>query len=343
MTTTTKRNVIKTPPKGDRKPAPAAKNPGKGSGNKGTDDKSKKKTPQQKANDAARAAEKRAVARANADKKKAGKRFLESATNLEVQAKAIRQALDIEFGQNRDNNLTDVSNALNEQLSSIQTGAGLRAQEFLKTGTDTEMATGDAQESSIVNAFRERQDAMTSVLEQGAGETDMMKSMLMSARNWQSNASDQNRSYFDTMRTVNAGITDLNVDTQTGLANAARAAEGQREQVWQDYYNRRGEAFTQLGNVKGQQAEYYAQAKEMGVKPKKGVEKAAEDAMKAAFNNSALESGKSYTQQALPAWISDYQGQAQLQAKQSNTELAGAITMDRMEKAEGATLRKWAA
>jgi hypothetical protein len=184
---------------------------------------------------------------------------------------------------------------------------------------------------------------MTSVLEQGAGETDMLKSMLMAARNWHANASEQNRSYYDTMRSVNSGITDLNVDSQTALANAARSAEGQREQLWQDFYNKRGEAFTQLGNVKGQQAEYYAQAKEMGVKPKKGVEKAAEDAMKKAFKDSALEAGKSYTQAGLPKWITDYQGQAPVRARQSNTKLAAAMTFEPVDKAEGATLRKWAA
>jgi hypothetical protein len=328
--------VIKTPPKDPRKPGPGAKDPG-------TSAPKSNRTPQQKADDSARAAENRAVARADADKRKAGKRFLESAANLEAQAKAIREALKRQFGHNRDNNLRDVSRSLTEQLTTLKAGSKLRALEFLKTGSDTEKATSDAQESAFSNATRERQDTMTEVLTQGAGETDTMRAMLMAARNWHANASEQNRSYYDTMRTVNAGITDLNVDTQTALANAARTAEGQREQVWQDFYNKRGEAFTQLGNVKGQQAEYYAQAKEMGVAPKKGVEAAAEAAMKKAFMDSAKEAGKSYTQKTLPKWISGYQGQAAVETRQSNTNLAAAVTMDPLEKAEGASLRKWAA
>ena len=218
----------------------------------------------------------------------------------------------------------------------------LRADEFLKSAQDNEVAAGSTAERSFSNLVRERQDTMTNILEQGAGETDAMKAMLMSARNWHSNAAESNRAYFDTQRSINSGINDLNIGTQTELANAATTAEADRERMWQKYYDNRVEAFTQLGNIKGQQADYYAQAKEMGVKPKKGVEKAAEDAMKKAFKDSSLEAGKGYTQQGLPTWISDYQGQEQVQGKQSNTELAGALTMEKMAKAEGATLRKWA-
>lgn len=332
--------VVDTPPSGDRPARPGARNPGSNTGNRGGRTGGNTSN---NSNNSVSAAERRANARADADKKKAGKRFLESAANLEAQAKAIQEALKRQFGKNRDNNLADVSRSLTEQLNMLKTGSKLRAQEFLKTGSDTEKATGDALESSFTNAIRERQDTMTAVLEQGAGETDMMKAMLMAARNWHANASDQNRAYFDTLRTVNAGITDLNVDTQTGLANAARTAESQREQVWQDFYNKRGEAFTQLGNVRGQQAEYYAQAKEMGVSPKKGAEKAAEDAMKKAFMDAAKEAGRSYTQKALPTWISNYKGQAAVQARQSNTNLEAAMQFEPIEKAEGATLRKWAA
>ena len=165
----------------------------------------------------------------------------------------------------------------------------------------------------------------------------------MSARNWNANAAESNRAYFDSMRSINTGIVDLNLDTKSALAGAATSAEGERDRIWQEYYNNRGQAFTQLGNVLGQQADYYAQAKEMGVKPPKGAEKEAEAAMKKAFADSSIEAGKGYTQQALPEWISGFTGQEQLQARQSNTELAAAVTMDKVAKAEGATLRKWEA
>ena len=289
------------------------------------------------------AAEKRAIKRENDAKKAAGKRYLEGASNLQKQANAIRQALDVDFKSSLDNNLADVGRALASQMSMLQSGHAVRARAFLDAAGNTEQATGDTAERGFANAARERQDSLTAILEQGAGETDTMRAMLMSARNWQANAAENNRAYFDTMQSVNAGIADLNVDTKSALAGAFTSSEQERERLWQDFYNRRQEAFTQLGNVFGQQADYYAQAKEMGVKPKKGVEKSAEDAMKKAFTDSAIEAGKSYTQEALPEWISGFSGQEQLQARQSNTDLAAAVTMDKAAKAEGATLRKWEA
>ena len=287
-------------------------------------------------------AEKRAVARENEAKKKAGAKYLESAANLELQAKAIRDALNVEFARGRDNNLADIDRALTQNLNLLKEGHTLRSQEFLKSARDTETATAGEQEQGFSNLVRERQDSLSAILEQGAGETDAMRAMLMSARNWHANASESNRGYFDTMRSVNSGITDLNVDTKTGMSNAFMAAQGQKDTVWQDFYNKRTEAYTQLGNIKGQQADYYAQAKEMGVSPKKGAESAAEKAMKDAFQASADEAGKSYTQQGLPQWIQDYKGTEQVEARQSNTNLAAAMTFEPVKKAEGATLRKWA-
>ena len=194
----------------------------------------------------------------------------------------------------------------------------------------------------IANAFRERADSLGAILEQGAGETDAAKAMLMAARNWQSNASDANRAYFDTINTVNSSITDMNVDTKHGMNQQWTGAEAAKDEVWQTFYNNRGQAFTQLGNILGQQADLYAQAKEMGVKPKKGAEKKAEDAMKKAFKDSAVEAGKGYTQQTAPESISGYQGQELVKARQGNSNLAAAMTFDEVAKAEGATLRKWA-
>ena len=314
--------------------APAAK-PG---GSKPKGDSGDKK----KAKDPYAAAQAKADKKEKAAKKAAGNKYLEQAGNLEAQAKAIRQALDIDFASARDNNLGDISRALGDQITALQTGHAQRAKLFLDSAKDTEVATASTQEESFSNAVRERADTLTNILTQGAGETDTLRGMLMAAKNWNANAGEANRAYFDSMRSVNQGIVDLNVDTKGQMANAFSTSESERDRIWSDFYNRRAEAFTQLGNIKGQQKDYYASAKEMGVKPKKGTEKAAQDAMEKAFKDSAVESGKGYTQAALPNWISDYQGQDQLKAEQSNSNLAAAVTFDPVAKAEGATLRKWA-
>jgi hypothetical protein len=286
-------------------------------------------------------AEQRANARADAERAKAGKRYLQQASNLEIQARALTNALKYSFGRQRNQNLTDISMRLTEQINLLKSTSTARGQQFIGTAKDTEKAASDTETMSRSTMLRERQNAMDGILQQGAGETDAMRAMLMSARNWQANVTEGSRSYFDTMRSINSSITDLNADTQTALANAHRDAENQREATWQDYYNKRTEASTQLGNVRGQQADYYAMAKEMGVKPPKRAESRAIGGMKQGYNGATSEAGKSYVQQALPAWMKTYKAASEQTARRSNTDLAAAVTIDKAEKAEGASLRRW--
>ena len=288
-----------------------------------------------------RAAENRAVARANAEKAKAGRRYLKQAGNLEAQAKALKRALSQEFAKNRDINLGNVGQRLTENLGILKDDASKRGGQLEIAGDSTQTAAGQQENQSLSNMVRERADAMNMLLEQGMGETDQMRAMLMSARNMNANQNEGNRSYFDTMQSINQSITDLNVDTRSALANTFGEAEAERARIWENYYSKRQQGFTQLGNIRGQQADYYANAREMGVTPGKGKESAAQAGMKNNYEAAATEAGKAYKEKALPDWIKDWQGTALRDAKVQNTNLASAITIDKAEKAEGASLRRW--
>jgi hypothetical protein len=287
------------------------------------------------------AAEKRANARADADKRRAGKRYLSGAQNLEGQARAIENALKTQFGKNLKSNLADVGLNLKQQVDVLTSGAKARGAQFVATARDNEKATADALMGSAQNMTRERADAMAQLVQQGAGETDTMRSMLMAARNMQANASEANRSYFDTVRSINTGITDLNVDTKTALSNMYMSAEQERDRLYTDYYSRRGEAYTQLGNIRGQQQDLYEQAGEMGVKAGKGEMAQTEKQRDTAYGNASKEIGNDYKQKPLPDWVKNYKGQGKVAERQSNTNLAAAVTIGKAEKAEGASLRRW--
>ena len=293
------------------------------------------------ANAAARAAENRAVARANADKRKAGQRYLKQAGNLEAQAKALKRALSQEFAKNRDVNLGNVGQRLTENLGMLKDDAGKRGGMLDEAAGNTAVATGQQENQSLTNMVRERSDAMSMLLEQGMGETDQMRAMLMSARNMNANQNEGNRSYFDTMQSINTSITDLNADTRTALANTFGEAESERGRIWENYYSKRNQGFTQLGNIRGQQADAYANAREMGVSPGKGKEKGAQSGMTANYEAAATEAGKAYKEKALPDWMKNWEGTKVKDAKVQNTNLASAITLDKMDKAEGASLRRW--
>jgi hypothetical protein len=143
------------------------------------------------------------------------------------------------------------------------------------------------------------------------------------------------------MRTVNTGLTDLNVDTKTALQNMYGAAEAEKDRLWENYYTKRSDTATQLGNIRGQQADYYDMAREMGVKAPFGSIRDNNASKSSAYDLAAAEAGKSYKQRPLPSWVENYKGAAQVKSRQSNTNLAAAVTIGKAEKAEGASLRRW--
>lgn len=284
-------------------------------------------------------AEARALARENELRRKAGTAFQNKAKNLEGQAKALAEALT-QFGKARDQNLQDISKVLGDQIDMLKEQHGIRSGTFLEMASNNEKAAAGQASESFENLVRERQETMTGIMAQGAGETDQLRAMVLAARNWRDNAAEGSRSYFDTQSSVNAGIRDLNMDTQSGFANAASQAESERERVWQNFFDRRSETFTQLGNVRQSQADYMESAKEMDVGSGGGTY--ASQASKA-FMDAANEAGKSYKQQGIPQWIQDWKGQREVDAVQSNTNLAAAMRFQPIQQAEGATLRSWAA
>lgn len=307
----------------------------------------------------------------DSEKRKAANRLNDQARQMGSQIQALKDAIKNEFARSRKQNISDVNLMLNQQFDLLKGDAEKRGAQFLEAAADADKATADVQEGGFRNLVRERADTLTSILEVGAGETDAVKAMLMNARNWNANASDASRSYFDTMQSINQGITDLNIDTKTSLANAHTTAQGAREQIWQDYYNRRSEAMTALGNTYGDQLNLMNQAKDLdpkskatatdkdskalfeggGVLPGKrnakgkggkgGAVAAAEKGIKSQFAAASNELGKSYVQRPLPEWIAEYEGTPLQERRQENTNLAAAPIFEGVQKAQGATLRTW--
>lgn len=301
-----------------------------------------------------------------------GRQYQNAARDLKWQIRALKDAINREFRQSRRQNIRDINLMLGQQLDQLKEAAGLRGASFLESADDAEKATADVQEAGFRNLVRERADSLTAILQQGAGETDAVRSMLMNARNWSANTSEANRAYFDTMQSINQGIIDLNIDTKATMSNAHMTAEGLRDEQWQNYYNRRSEAMTELGNLYASRASLLDQASEMGAgadkgKGKKGKDKdalfagggvlpgtknftdgsrtkemGARKGMKKYYAAAANELGKSYVQKPLPEWIEEFEAAPLQQRRQENSNLAAAPTMEGVQRAQGATLRTWA-
>lgn len=307
-------------------PAPSTPSTG-GGGKSGSGSGGSKKAPE--------TAQEKYDREASEAKKKAGNRYLDQAANLESQAKALKYALRNSYDDALATKLKNVGRTLRQQDGLIMEGFRNRYGALEGAVEDNEKAQGTQTLMNAQNLVRERNGALVEAMAQGAGESDTMQASLMSLRNWQANQGEVQRSLFDTLRSVNSSLTDLNTDTKTARFNVVQQANADREQLYTNYYNQRAESFTQLGNIRGQQADYLDMAKEYDV-GKGGNTKSADKA----FLQAAKEAGKSWENPGVDKKLRRWSGRDEFEAPTSNDPSLGP-TVDLGKKPEGATLRTW--
>lgn len=270
-------------------------------------------------------------------RKKAGRRYLDQAANLEAQARALQLALNKSFGKALRKKLSNVNEVLKDQNSLIMEGYRERVASLEGSIEDNEKAQDTQTRLNDQNRVREQGAALTEAMAMGAGESDALQAQMMALRNWQANQGEIQRSLFDTLRSVNSSLNDLNVDTKTARVNLETQANADKEQLWTNYYNQRSEAYTQLGNIRGQQADYKDMAKEYGVGKGGG-----KNAGHAAFQNSAKELGKAWENPGVSKKLKRWDGRDEFKPSGTGApRLAAAPSVDLGKKPEGATLRTW--
>lgn len=274
-------------------------------------------------------------------RRKAGNRYLRQSRNLEAQAKAIQYALRHSFGDALRAKLQDVNEMLRQQDKTLMQGYRERYRSLEGALEDNEKAAGTQTQMNRGNTIRERSNVLSEIAAQGAGESDALSAQMMSLRNWQANQAEIDRSQADTLRSINSGLTDLNVDTKSARVNLVAQAQADKSQLWTNYYNQRSESLTQLGNIRGQQADYLEYAKEYGVgKGGGGAVKQASNA----FMRSAKNSGKSWDAPGIPKRLRKWDGRDEFESAprpSSQAQLNAAPTVDLGKRPEGSTLRKW--
>jgi hypothetical protein len=319
-----------------------------------------------------------AYSKANAS---AANSYNRQAANLEAQARALRHALSIDARKGLLQQLGDITEAARQRNIGIREGFRSRLTSLQGAADDNEKAASAQTGINQQNQIRERNSAVGEAMAQGAGESDLLKTMLMSLRNWNANQNEIERGYFDTLRSIQSGQTDLEVDTKTALMNSASQKNDAKESLWTNYHNQRSELYTQLGNTLGQAADYRASARDLGSGGGKGGgKKKADDggrptrlagyraeqgggsgriasgpktdrqgagggggaAGAAAFMNAAKEMGKSWDNPGVSAKIMRWDGAPEIEATRGAPPgLAGVRTVELGKKPEGATLRKW--
>ena len=163
--------------------------------------------------------------------------------------KALKKLLNGGFAKARDQQLENIDTLYAAQDADLLKGYSLRSEQLGLARKDNEKSEADASFANLANRARETQDILAQTAEQGAGESDTAKAQLMAIQNWDANQGEVNRSYFDTVRSVNNAITDLNVDTRTARINAATEMLGDKQQAWATYRNQMAETATQAANL----------------------------------------------------------------------------------------------
>jgi hypothetical protein len=286
-------------------------------------------------------AEKRAIHRENAAKNKAANRYRQQSLTLEGQAAALQHALKYDFKKSLRTRLANVSSILIDQQKLLNEGYLQRINVLKGTVADNEKAVSGQSAINAQNVARERNSAVAEAMTHGAGESDVLQSQIMALRNWQANQTEVTRNYFDTLRSANSSRADLNVDTRTALTTNEIQSNADKEQLWTNYFNQRSETLTNLGNTRGQQADYLAQAGEMSKKAGKGMKQKKNQA-KAAFAASAKVSGQAWKNPGVSDKVQNWQGEGEFEPTTRNdSKLEAARTVSLSKRPEGATLRKW--
>lgn len=263
-----------------------------------------------------------AAARAAAEKT-ARENKQNEATNTQVNA--LKKMLDSTFGHARDTKLGNIKKVLGQQDAAMLSDFEKRRDQIFGAKEDNEKAEADSSFQNLANRARERGDIIAQALSQGAGESDTLRTQLMALRNWSANQSEINRSYYDTLRSANNTLTDLNADTRTARMNLQNQANADMRQIWNDYYNQVTDTWTQIGNLEGSNTNDSF---------KKRYSNAFDEAAKAA--------GAGWKDPGISKSVTDWKGADVTEQKLNNTDKAFiSRPTGAMRRPEGASLRKW--
>jgi len=281
-------------------------------------------TPEQIAQNAANAA----AARANAEGKSRSRAANQATRDLaEGQYKLLGS-----FAAARDAKLGNIERAFSDADSTLLANYSLNLKNLLTSASDNDKSEADTSSANVRNAVRERSDLLEQAALQGAGETDLLRTQMQAFRNFDANQSENARSYFDTVRSINSAISGMNTDVSTSRSNLFNQKESDRESAFQNYYNQTADTWTQIQNIENSNTNVDSESSE---KYNKLYGNAADEAAKAAAG--------AYTRQGLPAGWTEWEGKGKEQEKALTTSNKAAVVNlgAPPKKAEGATLRKW--
>lgn len=147
------------------------------------------------------------------------------------------------------NGIASVNASLKTKMDQINKTYSTSLDSFKANQRDNTSSEGDDSFMNVLNRARETGDLTTMATEQGAGESDLLKTQLQAVRNWSANQNEINRSFFDTESSINSGITDLNNTTKTSKINEEMSANATTASLYDDYFSTLSDTYSQMANL----------------------------------------------------------------------------------------------
>ena len=271
-----------------------------------------------------------AQARANSAARSASSKQNDNTKALVAQQRSLIDA----FGKQRDVKLGNITQAFQTSDATLLENYRKALGGLEGNRLQNEMAEGDQSFSNIANAVRERSNIADQASSQGAGETDLLRAQLSAFRNYAANQGEVNRSFNDTLQSINNATTSLNGDTTTSRTNLFSQAEADREQAWANYANQTADAWTQIANIENSNTNIDSDTSV-------GYNKMYADA----GSQAAAAVQNSYKRNAIPTGWTDWKGKGEAKERQltSSNRAASVSLGGATARPEGATLRKWGA
>lgn len=290
----------------------------------------------------ARGQEARANAKEHAQRKKAAEKYMKTAATLQPQVKALRRGVGGGFEKALKIRLANTNITYQTQDATLMDSYRARLDDLKEGAANNSKAADATTTQNVQNRSRERVSAVSEAMLHGAGETDTLRSQLMSLRNWDANQGEANRALHDGNSSLNSALSDLVQDTKTGRVNLATQRNADRDAHWTQFYNQQSETYTNLGNTKGQQAENYGLANEaIGSKKAKKAQKAASKASGNYFDRAVDFATSAWKNPGIPTSIKNWEGPGDFEARNNTSLIANAPTNKMLKKPEGAKLRAW--
>lgn len=214
---------------------------------------------------------------------------------------------------------------------------------FAKLAQSNDDAAADQTFAAMSNRGRERANALSEATLQGAGESDMLRTQLMSLRNWNANQSEVERSHADSLASINSSLLDLYTDTKKARQSQADQYDADRGQAWDNYFQSSSEAMTQLSNTYGEMATNYMMANEQkkSKKNRRKIRKYKQLSAQAA-NAASTFAAQKWSSPGDHSEITEWEKPADLASTRGgSTYHPGMYAIQAPKAPEGASLRKW--